>query len=188
MTHTISAVDRTDNVYGQVWIDGVDQPAGPDARACVAQLGFGPDGSDPAGNADWTWVEAAFNTDAGNNDEFVASLLPEATGTYDYAYRYTRTNGRDWVYADLDGIGNGYSPAQAGALTVDRQRRHDGARRRRPGSTVVSASPAGIELAWDAVVGDATLYGYEVLRGDAAGGPYALDRVDVGADRSPTPT
>ena len=37
---------------------------------------------------------------------------------------------------------------------------------------VVSASPAGINLAWDAISGDATLYGYEVLRSDASGGPY----------------
>jgi fibronectin type 3 domain-containing protein len=171
MTHTISAVDRTDNVYGQVWIDGAtNQPgATPSLRA---QLGFGPDGSDPAGNSDWIWVDASFNVDAGNNDEFVASLLPEQIGTFDYAYRYTTTNGRDWVYADLDGIQNGYSPAQAGSLTVNSS--DDTTAPVAPtGLNVVSASPDGIELAWDAVMGDPTLYGYEVLRSDADGGPYA---------------
>ena len=40
------------------------------------------------------------------------------------------------------------------------------------GLTVVSASPAGIELAWDAVAADPSLYGYEVRRSDTAGGPY----------------
>ena len=49
------------------------------------------------------WVEASFNVDAGNNDEFKASMLPETTGTFDYVYRYTTTNGRDWLYADLNG-------------------------------------------------------------------------------------
>ena len=34
---------------------------------------------------------------------------------------------------------------------------------------VVSASPSGIALAWDAVTGDNTLYGYEVLRSDLTG-------------------
>jgi hypothetical protein len=170
MTHTISAVDPTDSVYGQVWIDGVTNQPGP-TESLRAQLGFGPDGSDPAGNAAWNWVEAAFNVDAGNNDEFVAALLPEAVGTYDYAYRYTTTNGRDWTYADLDGIQNGYSPAQAGSLTV--QPSGDTSAPATPsGLHVVSASPAGIELAWNAVGGDPTLYGYEVLRGDASGGPY----------------
>jgi hypothetical protein len=38
---------------------------------------------------------------------------------------------------------------------------------------VVSASPAGIELAWDAVA-DLDVYGYEVLRSDTAGGPYSF--------------
>jgi fibronectin type 3 domain-containing protein len=170
MTHVISAVDLTDGVYGQVWIDGVTSQSGP-TESVRAQLGFGPDGSNPAGNSAWTWVDASFNVDVGNNDEFVASLLPEATGTYDYAYRYTTTNGRDWVYADLDGIQNGYSPAQAGSLVV--QPSADTASPATPtGLHVVTASPAGIELAWNAVAGDPTLYGYEVLRSGSAGGPY----------------
>ncbi|MGZ8694127.1 MAG: pullulanase X25 domain-containing protein, partial [Gaiellaceae bacterium] len=81
LTHTISAVDRTDNVYGQVWIDGVTSQPGP-TPSLRAQLGFGAHGSNPAGNASWQWVDAAFNTDAGSNDEFVASLLPDAVGTF----------------------------------------------------------------------------------------------------------
>jgi hypothetical protein len=39
---------------------------------------------------------------------------------------------------------------------------------------VLSASPAGIALEWDAVTGDSSLYGYEVLRSDGAGGPYEM--------------
>jgi hypothetical protein len=37
---------------------------------------------------------------------------------------------------------------------------------------VVTASPSGIELGWEAVAGDPTLYGYEVLRSSSDGGPY----------------
>jgi fibronectin type 3 domain-containing protein len=172
MTHTISVVDRTENAYGQVWIDGVtNQPgAAPDL---LAQLGFGPAGSDPNGNMDWVWVNASFNVDAGNNDEFVASMLPESIGAFDYAFRYSTTNGFDWVYADLDGTDNGYSPAQAGKLTVN-----PGSDTTAPdmptGLQVLSASPAGIELSWDALAGDASLYGYEVLRSDSSGGPYEM--------------
>jgi len=79
MTHTISAVDRTDNAYGQVWIDGVTNMAGA-TPTLWAQLGFGPAGSNPQSDPGWNWVDASFNVDAGNNDEFVASLLPEAPG------------------------------------------------------------------------------------------------------------
>ena len=173
MTHTISAIDRTDNAYGQVWINGVtDQPGATESSR--AQLGFGPYNSDPNGNPDWVWVEASFNSGyVGNNDEFFASMLPEAVGSYDYAFRYTTTNGRDWVYADLDGIGNGYDPAQAGKLTVNAS--SDTTPPATPSNLhVVSASPAGIELAWDAVSGDPTLYGYEVMRSDTSDGPYAM--------------
>ena len=42
------------------------------------------------------------------------------------------------------------------------------------GLAVGSASPAGVELTWDAVAGDATLYGYEVLRSSTTGGPYEM--------------
>ncbi len=171
INHTISAVNRTDNIYGQVWIDGVTNQPGA-TPGLLAQVGLGPDGSNPAGNAAWTWVPATFNVDAGNNDEFVGSLLPEQTGAFDYAYRYSTTNGRDWVYADLDGIGNGYSPAQAGSLTVVAS--GDTTAPAVPtGLHVVSASPAGIELSWNAVVGDPTLYGYEVRRSSTPGGTYA---------------
>jgi len=167
--HTISAINRTPNIYGQVWIDGVTNQPGP-APSLRAQLGFGPDDSDPAAAAGWMWLDAAFNVDAGNNDEFVASLLPESTGEFDYAYRYTVTDGRDWTYADLDGIGNGYSTAQ-GALTVVAS--GDTTAPAVPtGLAVVSASPAGIELQWDANAGDATLYAYEIRRSETPGGPY----------------
>ncbi len=172
MTHTISAVTRTDNAYGQVWIDGVTNQPG-QTPSLRAQLGFGPGNSDPNGNPAWVWVEAAFNTDAGNNDEFVASMLPESVGSFDYAFRYTTTDGASWIYADTDGIGNGYDPAQAGKLTVNSS--GDVTPPTVPtGLNVVSASPAGIELGWDAIVGDPSLYGYEVLRSDTSGGPYSM--------------
>ncbi len=163
LTHTVSAVNRTDSVYGQVWIDGVTSQPGA-APGLRAQLGFGPDGSNPATNAAWTWTDASFNVDAGNNDEFVASLLPEAVGSFDYVYRYSTTGGRDWLYADLNGpVAAGALPVNPGALTVNAS--GDATAPATPGGLrVVSASPAGIELAWDAIVGDASLYGYEVGR------------------------
>ena len=104
-------------VYGQVYIAGATEAAG-QTPSLDAQLGYGPAGSDPQA-ASWTWQDAGFNGNSGNNDEFVATINPQQAGSYDYAYRYSTTAGRDWVYADLDGSPNGYSPAQAGKLTVD---------------------------------------------------------------------
>ncbi|MGE5691527.1 MAG: alpha-amylase family glycosyl hydrolase [Pseudomonadota bacterium] len=184
IAHTISAVDATPSIYGQVWIDGATNQPGP-TPSLRAQLGYGPDGSDPASSS-WRWVDAAFNTDVGNNDEFVATLLPEAVGRYDYAYRYSTTGGRSWIVADLDGIPNGYSAAQAGDLVVSASA--DTTAPATPtGLHVVSASPAGIDLAWTAVGGDASLYGYEVLRdGQLVGRVTGTTFTDVGVEQGAT--
>ncbi len=169
IVHTISALTPTENIYGQVWIDGYTVLSGP-TEGLAAQVGYGPDGSDPAGNPDWLWIDAVFNVDAGNNDEFKAQLLPEAVGTYDYAYRYSTTGGLAWVYADLDGTGNGYDPTQAGHLTV--QPSSDTTPPATPVNLhVTESAPSFISLAWDPVV-DADVYRYELYRADASGGPY----------------
>jgi hypothetical protein len=42
------------------------------------------------------------------------------------------------------------------------------------GLQVLSASPVGIQLSWNAIAGDPSLYGYEVLRSSTAGGPYEM--------------
>ena len=62
ITHTLSAVTRTPNIYGQVWIDGVTDAPGP-APSLRAQLGFGPDATDPATAPGWTWLEPAAGDD-----------------------------------------------------------------------------------------------------------------------------
>lgn len=172
LSHTISVSTPTDNIYGQVWIDGETSKPGP-TPTLRAQVGFGPTGSDPANNPSWLWSDATFNTDAGNNDEFVGTLLPDSIGTFDYAYRYTTTNGRDWVYADLDGSNNGYSSAEAGKLTVNSS--GDTTPPATPADLLVSSTTnASISLQWQAVTGDPTLYGYEVLRSATSGSGYQL--------------
>src|SRR5439155_7624428 len=102
-----------------------------------------------------------------------------AVGTYDYVYRYSTTSGRDWLYADLNGpVANPSAPPpNPGVLTVTAS--SDTTAPAAPsGLHVVTASPVGIELAWNAVAGDPTLYGYEVLRSASSGGPYTrLDRI-----------
>jgi hypothetical protein len=108
----------TDNVYGQVWIDGVTSVPGP-TPGLRAQVGFGPEGTNPDGNPAWTWVEASFNVDAGNNDEFMEQIVPTEAGVFDYVYRYSTTDGGHWLYADLNGpIPEGNLPPNPGKLTA----------------------------------------------------------------------
>ncbi|MGZ4788258.1 MAG: fibronectin type III domain-containing protein, partial [Terriglobales bacterium] len=168
---TISAVNRTPNIYGQIWIDGVTNLPGP-TPGLMAQVGFGPTGSNPSANPAWTWVDSTFNVDAGNNDEYVGSLLPTTIGNFDYVYRYSTTAGRDWFYGDLSGPFIGI-PGNPGKLTVNPS--DDQTPPAIPQNLrVTGASPKSISLAWDPVTGDPTMYGYEVLRGSQSGGPYTL--------------
>jgi fibronectin type 3 domain-containing protein len=160
MTWTIS-INGTDTVYGQVYVAGITDANGP-ASSILAQAGFGPPGSDPSA-ASWTWNDAAFNVRAGNNYEYAAKLFPESVGTFDYAYRFSTDGGRSWTYGDQDGVYPGEGYDMPGVLTV--QASSDTSAPATPtGLHKVSASPTAIEIAWDAVSGDSTLYGYEVLR------------------------
>ncbi len=181
LTHTISPSNRTASVYGQVWINGATSAAGP-TQGLIAQLGYGPVGSNPATSSAWIWVDAVFNVDAGNNDEFVASLLPETTGTFDYVYRYSTTAGRDWLYADRNGpVPSGNLPPNPGKLTVNSS--GDTSAPSTPtGLNVVSASPGGITLNWNAASDNVAVYGYEVRRSATAGGPYT--RVGISTSTS----
>ncbi|HVM17467.1 MAG TPA: alpha-amylase family glycosyl hydrolase [Gaiellaceae bacterium] len=178
LVYTVSAVSRTDTVYGQVWIDGVTAAAGA-TPGLAAQLGFGTVGSDPRG---WsTWEAMSFNVDAGNNDEFMGTLQPTEPGSYDYVVRYSTDGGASWTYADLWGPFTGLPP-RPGRLTV-----HP------PGDTTAPAAPTGLTatnggpttvlLAWEPVA-DVDLHRYDVYRATAAGGPYVL----AGSAPAGTPT
>ncbi|MCP5100471.1 MAG: hypothetical protein GY943_33395, partial [Chloroflexi bacterium] len=81
INHTISTSTVTENIYGQLWIDGVTSQAGP-TEGILAQVGFGADGATP--DDSWTWVDMGFNADAGNNDEYFGNLLPDMLGAFDY--------------------------------------------------------------------------------------------------------
>jgi len=173
LTTTISAVDPTDTIYGQVWIDGLTPQPGV-TPGLMAQVGYGPEGTDPAGGG-WLWVNAVFNVDVGNNDEFMANLLPQEVGVFDYVYRYSTTGGREWLYADVSGpVPAGQLPANPGKMTVLAST-DTGAPSAPANLRVTVASSSFIGMAWDASSdAETAVYRYEILRSEIAGGPYAL--------------
>jgi len=98
-THTVG-ITPTQDIYGQVYIAGVTSEPGA-TEGLLAQVGYG---ISTTNFVSWTtWVDATFNANAGNNDEFKAQLLPEVPGEFIYLYRYSTTGGRDWVYAGIGG-------------------------------------------------------------------------------------
>ncbi len=178
ITHTIG-ITPTENIYGQVWIDGVTSQSGA-TLGLMAQVGFGPTTTQPIS---WThWVDAAFNTDSGNNDEFKGQLVPEQTGEFYYVYRYSTTNGETWTYADLSGPIAATNVNDPGVLHV--QAAADTTAPATPQNLrVTNWSVGSISLAWDAVVAP-NLYAYDLFRygeGETAG-----DAVKVARILSPT--
>ncbi|MGH2358099.1 MAG: carbohydrate-binding module family 20 domain-containing protein, partial [Candidatus Limnocylindria bacterium] len=134
-----------------------------------AELGVGPgDAEDPLTDPSWVWSPMRFEADAGGADRFVGEVRPTEASSYRVALRVSTDGGLSWQLADLGGIG--YDPDRAVALEAvpasDREAPDT------PADAVASVvSESSVTLLWDAVGGD-DLFGYEVLRGEAAGGPY----------------
>jgi hypothetical protein len=85
----------------------------------VAELGYGPQGTDPSNPVSgWVWKTAAYSTQQGGNHEYVTNLSVPTAGSYDYAYRFSYFGGQ-YVYGDLTGSNDGYSSDNAGKLTVN---------------------------------------------------------------------
>jgi len=118
-TITGTAGDTSPLVFGRVFENGLTSLAGahPQIRA---ELGVGPAGVNPATTAGFTWVPSVFNVQVGNDDEYQASFVLPAAGTYGYTTRFTR-DGTNWTYCDLNGAGANagltFEPAQLGVLT-----------------------------------------------------------------------
>ncbi|MBU1240941.1 hypothetical protein KJ865_14605, partial [Myxococcota bacterium] len=116
---TLTTGDSTD-IYGQVYEPGTTDATG-QGSFITAQLGYGSDGT--AADETWTWVDATYNVDAGNNDEYMQTLTVPTAGDYDYAYRMSMDGGLSHVYCDTTGThgysgSDPYTPADNGDLTV----------------------------------------------------------------------
>ncbi|MCC6604270.1 MAG: alpha amylase N-terminal ig-like domain-containing protein [Anaerolineae bacterium] len=162
LNHTISAINRTDNVYGQIWIDGVTGQPGA-TPGLLAEVGFGPVGTTPDGS--WTWASMSFNKDEGNNDEYGGSMLPDALGTFCYTTRYSGDGGSSWFYA-VNGPdeGNATCPGPFGVLTVVASA--DTTAPAAPTNLAIAGTTTGsISLVWDTHPNsDGDLHGFELYR------------------------
>ena len=133
---SLAAGAASETIYGVVYEEGVTPGQG-QGPGLSAEVGVGPDGSDPSGNGDWTWTKASYFGDKDgmsegdlSNDEYAASFsAPSAAGSYDFAYRFSIDGGSTWRYCDAggdaggecEGLGSddGYGESDAGQLTVE---------------------------------------------------------------------
>ena len=113
-------------VYAQVYEPGVTDSSGQGTGISV-WIGYSTVDNDPTDSAnagDWTWIAASYNTDQGNNDEYMAEIGSGlSAGTYYYAsrfqlnggpYKYGGYNGGFWDHIYADNTGN-----KSGQLTID---------------------------------------------------------------------
>ena len=91
------------DVYAQIYEPGVTEPAGQGANI---ESWIGYNTTDATTTADfasgWTWVAATYNTDSGNNDEYLAEIGSGLdVGTYYYVSRFSVDNG-DFAYGGIN--------------------------------------------------------------------------------------
>lgn len=120
---TVTAGVASELVFGRVFESAVTEGAG-QGGGLVGEVGFGPQGSDPAAGG-WVFSPGAYNGDLMNDfgsslsdDEYRGSMLVPIAGTYSYAWRFSLDGGASWTYCDQGGSGNGYDPNDAGLLTA----------------------------------------------------------------------
>lgn len=88
--------------YGQVFSDGVTNSAG-EGTLIDAWVGYSTSNSDPSLGG-WTWVNATYNLDVGNNDEYKGTLSGLTPGTYYVAYRYRVGASGPFIYGGKNGF------------------------------------------------------------------------------------
>jgi hypothetical protein len=124
---TVGSGQRTGDLYARIYEAGLtDTTRGQAAPGIRAELGFGPLNTNPLTNTVWRFFPATFNTEVGNDDEYGGTLLaPVVTVSTQFRYtsRFTRDNGLNWTYCDLNGAGSNFGlnfeSTQLGLMTVN---------------------------------------------------------------------
>jgi hypothetical protein len=101
---SVATGGATPLIYGRIFEAGVTEAAGLN-NLIRAQLGYGLSSVNPQYGS-WTWTNAAYNTQVGNDDEYQATFLAPAPGSYRYAYRFSLDQGVSWTVCDTNGAGS----------------------------------------------------------------------------------
>jgi hypothetical protein len=125
MQMELNAGATSGQVFARLYEAGVTEPPGAPSGV-TAQLGWGPDSTDPRTSSGWVWLPAADNAgyvSVDNDDEYLGSFTaPTVPGSYDYTFRFSLDGGATATYCDTDGAGSApgltFDPANLGQLTV----------------------------------------------------------------------
>jgi len=116
---TVYAGENSEPIFGRIEVPGYTDSISGRIDFILSQVGYGPDGSSPEASTRWEWKDANFDSDSGNQDRYSGNITaPVSQGSYDVAYRFSIDSGETWVYCDMDGSSNGYSPSSSVSLIV----------------------------------------------------------------------
>lgn len=126
-TIAVAANQDTQLIYGRIYEAGLtDVTVGGPAPNILAELGYGPAGSNPTTDNTWIWHAAVFNAERGpsnNDDEYQSTLRISTPGNYLYTYRFSLDGGLSWSCGDFNGAGSNsgqdFETGQLGTLTVN---------------------------------------------------------------------
>lgn len=119
---TVAAGQSSDPVFGLLYEAGVTETFGP-ASSVTAQVGYGPQDTDPRSAPGWVFSTASYSAQNANDDEFAATITaPLEPGQYSFVYRFSIDSGVSVTYCDLDGAGsqpdNVFNPNVLGTMVV----------------------------------------------------------------------
>jgi hypothetical protein len=125
-TTTATVNQASDAIFGRIFEGGLtDAAVGQAAPGVTAEIGFGPQGSNPTNDSSWRFSAAVFNIETGfnnNDDEYGGTLTISTAGTFSYTYRFSVDGGLNFTYCDLNGAGSDagltFEAAQLGTITV----------------------------------------------------------------------
>lgn len=114
------------DVTGRVLKVGLTDTFDTVAPGVRAQLGLSPRNPagldlDPTTSNSWRYFDAAPNPGydfTADEDEYIATITPTATGSYLYAYRFSLDGGRSYTYCDADDTNDGFEAADLSQMSV----------------------------------------------------------------------
>jgi len=91
-----------------------DAPGAPNLGQVRAQVGANATNTNPGTWASDAWVDASWNAQSANNDEYKGTITGLPEGTYYTASRFSLDGGATWIYGGINGVWSNDS----GTITV----------------------------------------------------------------------
>ncbi len=104
-------------IQASVFAKGLTEGTEPSSQL-KAQVGSGPVGADPNTSLGFRFFDGTLIDGSGKDDLYEARIVPALAGDYDVAFRFSKDQGKTWVYVDGNDADLAYAAADASKLKV----------------------------------------------------------------------